>query len=89
MPDPGDVVGQAVVNVRTCEQSNPPCMDDYPENVWLCPGCQGDGTYNAEQVERVEPKDSPFVVVGRDNPEGPSLVARTDGYYPVGDKEDE
>ena len=54
MPDPGDIIGQSFVNVRTCEQSNRPCMDDYPENVCLCPGCQGDGTYNAEQVAMVE-----------------------------------
>lgn len=31
----------------------------------------------------VEQRESPFMVVGHDNPEGPSLIARPDGWYPV------
>jgi hypothetical protein len=63
MPDPGDVVGQAAVNVRTCVKTNAPslapeylCAYSQSDHV-ACPGCQGDGTWldtsDPTMVERV------------------------------------
>ena len=95
MADPGDIIGQAVVNIRTCARDKCLTWDDEAESFrdandyWdmdtRCSGCRGDGTYRAEEVATVEQRDTPFMVVGRDNPEGPSIVGRKDGWYPVED----
>lgn len=59
MTAPGDIVGQAIVNVRTClaPVSACPRMPDLPDHL-RCPGCQGDGTWvdtsNPTMVERVD-----------------------------------
>lgn len=86
MADPGDIIGQAVVNIRTCTGSWPDGSNWCGQQLtFRCPGCRGDGTYRAEEVATVEQRDTPFMVVGRDNPEGPSIVGRKDGWYPVED----
>ena len=65
MTAPGDVVGQAVVNVRTCadlyrmgKAMTPACQFRIPATPsFRCAGCQGDGTWldtsNPTMVERV------------------------------------
>lgn len=48
-----------------------------------CDGCTGDGKRLIGTDIEVEQWESPFVVINRDHPEGPSLVARSDGWFPV------
>ena len=45
--------------------------------------CLGNGERLVPTGTVVEQRESPFEVVNRDHPEGPSLVARKDGWYPV------
>lgn len=66
MTAPGDVVGQAVVNVRTCadlyrmgKAMTPACQFRIPATPsFRCLGCQGDGSWldtsNPTMVERVD-----------------------------------
>ena len=56
MADPGDIIGQAVVNIRTCTGSWPDGSNWCGQQLtFRCPGCRGDGTYRAEEVAEVEP----------------------------------
>lgn len=62
MPDPGDIIGQAVVNVRTCTGSWPDGSNWCGQQLtFRCPGCRGDGTWldtdNATTVERLGCED--------------------------------
>lgn len=69
MTAPGDAVGQAVVNVRTCDEwhrlgtdQTPGCQSPLlPTALFRCPGCQGDGTWldtsNPTMVERLGCED--------------------------------
>jgi len=58
-----------------------PCPEDPPHHL-LC-RCGSLGTISRPTGIVVEQRESPFMVVGRDNPEGPSIVGRKDGWYPV------
>ena len=67
MPDPGDIIGQAVVNVRTCVWADigngdrADWCEHYKGTASACSGCQGDGTWldtsEATEVERLGCED--------------------------------
>ena len=69
MTAPGDVIGQVVVNVRTCadlyrmgKAMTPACQFRIPATPsFRCAGCQGDGTWldtnNPTTVERLGCED--------------------------------
>lgn len=66
MTAPGDVVGQAVVNVRTClvcGGSGKGTLDGKPQDWLVCGECNGKGTWvdtsNPTMVERMDADGAP------------------------------
>ena len=85
-PDAKRVVLAAVVPCEQCKGTGVRhcgVVDCSTDGEHPCTFCLSTGTRTVVTDIEVEQRESPFMVVGHDNPEGPSLIARPDGWYPV------